>query len=363
MERRTISSVSDVSDDVLTGDYSARGDDARVDGGGVCSREDIESEMAKLVQLLETLGIQLQDRDARVRDLTHSMEIIQSRYDDLTDLVATLHRDEQAAVDKLSSRVVTPEELLAVLEPEQETPPESLTLEQQKSKQHRSIRNKLISVARVRHILRTEMDVVHRRHGLADRDAQHLRRQIEEISRENRLLLESNARLIAQVEQQRQQQPHHQPSEGAAADKISDEAENEMQISATTANGRSPSPSPSSGRPKTAASTTAGATTTNRLQLSPSRAALVDRVWRSLSWEPMHHLDDVVRLVVKLKKNFRDRAIDLPLRIGSVKPKDRDCLCYLGSKRIYLNVVGGELVIRAGGGYQNLEEFLQKTRF
>ena len=66
--------------------------------------------------------------------------------------------------------------------------------------------------------------------------------------------------------------------------------------------------------------------------------------------------DDVDLRVVALKKRFTDNGMTLPLR------KVADFQYTLGNKKVKLNLVGGKLVVRTGGGHQSFLEFLERQR-
>ena len=56
------------------------------------------------------------------------------------------------------------------------------------------------------------------------------------------------------------------------------------------------------------------------------------------------------------KEIYKSNGFKLPLS------KVHDCTYKLGKRKILLNMIGGELQVLMGGGWQNFEEFLSRTQ-
>jgi len=87
---------------------------------------------------------------------------------------------------------------------------------------------------------------------------------------------------------------------------------------------------------------------------------IAERLLRSFRTTPIATVSKQVdHMVEEVKKKFKARGIELPFT------KKSDCAYVLGTNRnnqrlMHLNIVGGELKVRLGGGYQDLDEVLER---
>lgn len=89
---------------------------------------------------------------------------------------------------------------------------------------------------------------------------------------------------------------------------------------------------------------------------------MAERIMKSLRGAPPadENYKEVDRMVEAIKSQFRDKGINLPLK------KYKNSVYTLGhsepfKRKLHLNVIGGELVVRLGGGFQSFLSVLDKA--